>query len=156
MPGATAPASRSGVIYPLRSLLTEAATTAAGSEATTTSTRTTRPTWHRRRDGTWVVAGPSRLVRPGAVTVVAPGRTRARVQVVAVGREFVRDGVAMRYGYVAEASRGPRCDECGRPGATTTARDVSGFLGRVCAFCARLAEDERRYAGGDALGLLSG
>ncbi len=51
---------------------------------------------------------------------------------------------------------GPRCDECGRAGATTTARDGSGLLGRVCASCARLAEDERCYGGGDALGRLSG
>ena len=121
-----------------------------------TSTRSTRLAWHRRGDGTWVVLGPSQLVRPGAVTVVTPGRRRARVQVVAVGREFVRDGVPMRYGYVAEASPGPCCDECGRAGATTTARDGSGLLGRVCASCARLAEDERCYGGRGALGRFSG
>lgn len=103
-------------------------------------------TYRKTKAGEWVAYGPATAIRTGVVVTVAKkdGSTKTE-HIASVGRAFLVNGTPMVYGYLAKAEQtstahshaAAMCDECGQRRATTTARDMSGFLGRVCGLCAR-------------------
>lgn len=88
-----------------------------------TATQIQTPHYRKTKDGQWVVAGPSSMIRDGAqVTVVKrDGNTKVE-RIASVGREYDDHGVKCRYGYIAQRSShssggvresGKRCWETG-------------------------------------------
>lgn len=59
--------------------------------------------YRRTKQGTWVVCGPVETVAPGVkVTVTTKSGKKIDEDVIDVGATFVKDGVQLRYGYVAQ------------------------------------------------------
>lgn len=105
---------------------------------------TTTITYRKTKTGEWVVMGPTTAIRSGAtVTVTKRDGSTKTERIESVGKAFVVGGQYMVYGYLAKTQQHATgghaymCDECGQRRATTTARDMSGLLGRVCGNCAR-------------------
>lgn len=127
---------------------------------TTTATRhsTTTATWRKTQSGEWAVCGLAAVVKAGTDVHVAKKNGEVTVEHIArVGKTFrAADGNTMVYGYLAASSSssssprphrsGRRCDECGRSGADTPARDSSGIPGMVCDRCARYPSYELSFA----------
>lgn len=59
-------------------------------------------TYRKTKTGQWVAYGPAATLIPGAtVTVTTKSGQAKQERIASVGREFVVDGVAMVYGYLA-------------------------------------------------------
>ncbi len=113
-------------------------------------------TYRKTKQGQWVAFGPATEITPGAtVTVTKSNGTTKTERIASVGKPFTVNAMAMVYGYLAPGApsttasarpvrSGPMCDQCGERRATTTARDLSGFTGRVCGRCA--AEGDLSFA----------
>lgn len=84
-------------------------------------------TWKKANDGTWVVTGPTGMVRIGTVTVTKRDGTKQEVEIERLGKPFGPLGQQNVYGYPKAAAK------------TTTERAQNGgarsSYGRFCSEC---------------------
>lgn len=113
--------------------------------STRTATAAAKITYRKTGKGEWVAYGPASAIIAGQYAEITTRSGRVdRMMISRTGRTFRVGGTEMVYGYLgsgATISQGTggsqMCDACGERRAVATARDLSGFTGRVCGQCKR-------------------